>query len=128
MRAPAIILLLTFTCFSVAAAAGADPLIPRLDVRDITAAVRQVTRQPILWMYPTSTDKPVPGAISYKTVRLGPYDQRTKRIRKTPIIRYRRTDEVSVLTGSNRNVTGPAYTLQKIGGAWQVVDKGEWIR
>jgi len=41
---------------------------------------------------------------------------------------YERTDKVSVQTGSDANLTGGSYVVQKVAGKWQVTGKkGFWI-
>ncbi len=49
------------------------------------------------------------------------------KVTNIPIIVYERTDRVSVRTGSDANLTGGSYIVQRVGHAWKVIDKGSWI-
>ncbi len=50
------------------------------------------------------------------------------KVQTTPIVEYERTDQVSVQTGSDANLTGGSYGVQKLGGKWKIFGKKTfWI-
>ena len=54
-------------------------------------------------------------------------DGRNGKVKLAPIVQYERTDKVSVQTGSDANLTGSSYAVQKVDGKWKIVGKSLWI-
>jgi hypothetical protein len=66
----------------------------------------------------------VPGSIPQRTVEVRLEHGKVVNI---PVLVYERTDRVSVRTGSDANLTGGSYTVQRTGQTWTVIGKGSWI-
>ena len=101
-----------------------DLRVSQHDRDDIRAAIRAVTREPILGLTPVYEPDRVPGSIP---VQMSRDDGRNGKVHLTPITEYERTDMVSVMTGSHSNLTGGSYAVRKVGGKWKVVNKRFWI-
>ena len=86
--------------------------------------MRAVTREPILDISPIYESHSVPGSIPQKTVEVRIEHGKVVNI---PIVVYERTDRVSVRTGSDANLTGGSYTVQRVAASWRVIHKGSWI-
>jgi hypothetical protein len=110
---------------SVASAQAQDVHISQRDRDEIRAVIRAATREPILRITAVYDDRPVAGSIPRKAWR---DDGRNGKVKLTPIVEYERTDKVSVQTGSEANLTGGSYGVQKLGGKWKIVGKRSfWI-
>jgi hypothetical protein len=111
-------------CFASAATAQPSRHISSHDEAQIRTAIRTVTREPILEMVAICENHPVPKSIPETgiegRIEHGKVVQRSK-------VFYIRTDRVTVSTGSERNLTGGAYLVKRVGTTWKVVDKSFWI-
>jgi hypothetical protein len=76
-------------------------------------------------MMPFYESRPVPGAIPVEQFEAGPI--KNGKVQLKPVTAYERTDRVLVATGSDRNLTGASYTVQKVGTAWKIMHKSFWI-
>jgi hypothetical protein len=110
---------------SVAHAQGTRVHVSSRDRAEIRAAVRAITREPILNIDPITERHPVPGAMPVKEYELGPF--KNGKVTMKPVIAYERTDRVSVRTGSDANLTGKVYTVQKAATGWKVIADSTWI-
>jgi hypothetical protein len=110
---------------SAVSAPAQDVHISQHDRADIRAVIHAATREPILRMSPFYDSHPVAGSIPVKMWR----DDRKGRVEHlTPIVQYERTDKVCVSTGSDANLTGGSYVVQRLDGKWKIVgEKGFWI-
>lgn len=86
--------------------------ISKADVRRISDVISAVTREPIISIDPvyTLTDLSKEGKLQSKRV-----------------ITYELTDQVSVRTGSDENLTGRIYELRLTRQGWKIVFKSTWI-
>jgi hypothetical protein len=113
----------------LAVCAIADPRvtapISRDDVKQIVAVVRAATPEPILSIDPVYTKEPRPGAIPQKATELGPIS--AGKVQNKSIVTYIPTDQVSVRTGSERNLKGGSYKLQRVDRTWKIVFRSSWI-
>lgn len=105
--------------------AQAPRYISRDDQAQIRAAVRAVTKEPILHVHAVTLSRPAPGAVAYKGIE-GALEN--GKVVMKPRIFYERTDEVTVATGSRANLKGPSYFVRRVGRTWKVVGKSFWIR
>jgi hypothetical protein len=76
-------------------------------------------------MLPIYEQHSVRGSIPVKQIELGPVVN--GRVQSKPAIAYERTDRVAVQTGSDRNLTGGSYTVQKGSNGWKIIGKSAWI-
>lgn len=124
MRAAALLLIAVFAQSTLAGPRINAPVSGQ-DITKILAAVRAVTREPILAIDTITVNKAVPGAIARKAATadiLGP-----GRTRMRQIVVYDRTDQVAVSTGDYRNLTGGSYLVVRRGATWRVTEKSFWI-
>jgi hypothetical protein len=123
VRASTVIAALYFAASSAAVFAQ-DVHISQQDREQIRAAIHATTREAVLRFTPVYDSRRVAGSIPVKMWR---DDGRNGKVKLTPIVEYERTDKVSVMTGSDANLTGGSYTVQKTNGKWKVVGKSFWI-
>ena len=110
---------------SAVSARAQDVHISQRDRADIRAVIHAATPEPILRMSPFYDSHPVAGSIPVKMWR---DDRKGRQEHLTPIVQYERTDKVCVSTGSDANLTGGSYVVQKLDGKWKIVGKkGFWI-
>jgi len=76
-------------------------------------------------MDPITERHPVPGAIPVTEYELGPF--KNGKVTMKPVTAYERIDRVSVRTGSDANLTGKVYTVQKAAAGWKVIADSTWI-
>jgi hypothetical protein len=111
---------------SLAQSAFAEPRVTAhvsdRDSATIVAAVRTVTRAPILSIYAIYYWKPIPGSVPRKATFLGPGCRQTREITI-----YERADRVGVFTGDYRNPSGGDYLVVRHGATWTVEQKGFWL-
>jgi hypothetical protein len=111
---------------SEASTKAQDVHISRRDHDEIRAVIHAATREPILRLSPVYDSHRVAGSIPVKMWRTDGF--KNGKLQTTPIIQYERTDKVSVQTGSDANLSGGSYEVQKLGGKWKIVGKkGFWI-
>jgi hypothetical protein len=126
MRAPTLILILMLCVGSLAAASpSVTAHVSQQDVREVTAVIGTATQEPILAISPVYKRQPVRGSIAVKEVELGSF--KDGKVQTKPIVMYERTDRVAVRTGSEQNLTGSSYVVQRIGTKWKILSKGSWI-
>ena len=124
MRPRLFIAALYLTASAVLAPAQDIPISQR-DRAGIRAVIHAATREPILRMSPFYDSHPVAGPIPVKMWR---DDRKGREEHLAPIVQYERTDKVCVSTGSDANLTGGSYVVQKLEGGWKIVGKkGFWI-
>jgi len=95
------------------------------DLEEIRTLITTATQEPIMGIHPVYADEPVPGSIPAKAYRAGPI--KNGHVELTPITRYERTDEVSVMTGYREKLTGGSYLVAKTDGRWTIQHKSFWI-
>ena len=95
------------------------------DVTEIAAALHAATSERILSIDPVYTSKPTPGSTRQQATELGPIQG--GKVQTKPMITYLRTDRVLVRTGSERNLTGGVYEVQRVGDTWKIVVRSSWI-
>jgi hypothetical protein len=114
---------------AVAPLAASETITAHLSPRDVEAirtAVRAATREPLLQVAPVLSHKPIRGCIPVKRF-VGRPDMHGD-VRFKWVTLYERTDQVSVLTGTPRAVSGGSYTLQKTGARWKIVSRDLWLQ
>jgi hypothetical protein len=93
---------------------------------EIVAVIHAATPEPILRFSPVWESHPVAGSIPVKMWQSKGF--KNGKVQTIPIVSYERTDKVSVQTGSDANLTGGSFGVQKVGGKWKIVGKkGFWI-
>jgi len=120
MRAATLILML-WLASSAIAGPHVTAHISQQDVRQISAIIRAVTPEPILSIDPVYERQRIPGSIPRETVELGL--PKGGQIQTKPIVMYERTDRVGIQTGSQRNLTGGSYIVQRVGNTWKILSK-----
>jgi hypothetical protein len=111
-------------CVASVATAHAGRHISSHDEPQIRAAIRAVTRDPILEIVTIYENHPVPESIPEDGIE-GRIEH--GKVVQRPRVFYKRTDRVTVRTGSEANLKGGAYSVQRVGGAWEVVGRSYWI-
>ena len=96
--------------------------ITRSDVRQITRAIRSVTKKPILVIAGVTADHRVPGAIVSQT-----YIEDVNSGKRTPTNQYTRTDLVSVYMRYTDPAHVDVYTARKVREGWKVESKRDWF-
>ena len=124
MRAPTLILMLCLASL-VTASPSVTAHVSQQDVREVAAVIGAATQEPILAISPVYERQSVRGSIAVKEVELGPFKDR--KIQTKLIVMYERTDRVAVRTGSEQNLTGSSYVVQRIGTKWKILSRGSWI-
>ena len=95
--------------------------ISQQDVRQISAIIRAATPEPILSIDPVYERQRIPGSIPREIVELGL--PKGGRVQTKPMVMYERTDRVGIQTGSQRNLTGGSFIVQRVGNTWKILSK-----
>lgn len=99
--------------------------ISKADVRRISDVISAVTREPIISIDPVYALTARSGAVPLHVVQ---HDlSKDGKIQSRRVITYELTDQVSVRTGSDENLTGRIYELRLTRQGWKTVFKGTWI-
>ena len=99
--------------------------ISKADVRRISTVVRAVTREPIISIGPVYSLTAKPGAVPLDDVQLN--ISKAGKIQSKRVVTYELSDQVSVRTGSDNNLTGGIYELKRTRQGWKIVFKSGWI-
>jgi hypothetical protein len=103
-----------------------DVHISQRDRIEIRAVIHAATQEPILRFSPVWESHLVAGSIPVKMWQSNGF--KNGKVQTIPIVAYERTDKVSVQTGSDANLTGGSFGVQKVGGKWKIVGKKTfWI-
>jgi len=121
MRTIVACLLATFPASPIAAGPAVHAHISHEDVRNVCQLITGVTAEPVRWIDPVFTRQYVPGAVTRDGMEVSAKGKKRYTL-------YEQPDRVSVHTGYPNRITGGAYELQKVKGAWKIVFKGTWIR
>jgi hypothetical protein len=117
------------TLAAVARLAASETITAHLSSRDVEAiriTVRTATREPLLKVDPILVEQPIRGSIPVRR-RVGHPDAHGD-VHFKWITLYERTDQVNVLTGTPRAVSGGSYVLQKVGPRWKIVLRDVWLQ
>ena len=121
-------LIVIATLAAITSLSAAESIRVHVSLRDLEAVrgtVRAATREPVLYIDSIIEPKPVAGSIPVQ--RLVSHPRGDGDVRFKSVTLYERTDQVSVLTGTKRAVSGGSFLLQKFGSRWKIVSHGTWL-
>ena len=113
-----------YVCSSAYADQTLNSLFTKQELQSIRLVIKQATSDPILSLdIVYTTDKNVPNSVLD-----GAWTRYSGDGQKKRIPRYARTDQISVTTGYESNLTGGSYLLQMDQKRWMIVSKSFWIQ
>lgn len=96
------------------------------EIIEIETAIKAVTDESIFLIDSVISDDRTPDSIPVKfySIRVADNGQ----VRSTPVTRYQKINEVSVLTGLPGQKRGFSFLLRRMSnGKWRLLTKGAWI-
>jgi hypothetical protein len=125
MVRPLIVIATVAALTSLSAAEGIRVHVSPRDLEAIRATVGAASREPVLYIDAVIEPKRVAGSIPVQRFVSRPRGNGDVRFESVTL--YERTDQVTVLTGTKRAVSGGSFLLRKSGSRWKIVSHGTWL-